>query len=356
VITTIDRGGAENAVLALAKEQVRNNYEVIVLPLKGKMELASDLLAAGVTVDSTLVTKSFLKQIRSFRKKYLSNAIFHAHLPRSELLLLFSKSNQSFLVTRHNAEPFFPGKPAFLSRLLSRAVTSRTHSVIAISHAVSNFLTNSKEISKLTRISVIYYGYSRRCSDIVARDLVKFTSNRILRIGAISRLAPQKNLDLLVDLGRRLKSDHRHFQIQIVGDGPENLYLQNRIVDCGLEEEVILLGRKGDVMPFLQEQDVFVLTSNYEGFGLVLLEAMDANLPIIAPRNSAIPEVLGDKHPGMFETGNLESLYNTLLSVLYTTRIRTNMMLIQSRQLKFFSIQNYFIEHDLLYSRFAERM
>lgn len=351
VITTIERGGAENAVLALAQEQVRNGYYVVVVPLKGSLELANDFIAAGVIVDTSLLSHSFIGQVKIFRKKYAENSIFHGHLPRSESLLRFCKSKRFFFVTRHNAEKFFPSAPDFFSRMLSRFVTQKSHSVIAISYAVAQFLSSSREISRFSQVSVIYYGYSRRINCEEKQNIVKPLNQSVLRIGTISRLAPQKNLQLLIELGSKLKSSQQDFKIRIVGAGPDKLQLQKRIEELDLHDDILLLGRQSDVMPFLQAQDVFVLTSNYEGFGLVLLEAMDAGLPIVAARNSSIPEVLGDTHPGLFRTGDSESLLNTMNSVLHNSDTYDELMMIQSRQLKFFSMAQYFMRHHELYTR-----
>ena len=49
-----------------------------------------------------------------------------------------------------------------------------------------------------------------------------------------------------------------------------------------------------------------MLSSLYEGFGLVLLEAMDAGVPVIASNNSAVPEVLGSDFPGLASTGDVQ--------------------------------------------------
>lgn len=351
VITTIERGGAENAVAALAQEQVRNGYEVFVVPLKGNLEISNDLIDAGIAVDTSLLGQSFIRQVRLFRKMYTHEPIFHGHLPRSELLLRLSKSKSSFFVTRHNAESFFPGAPIFFSRILSRLVTHRSSSVIAISQAVAHFLTFSGEISTKSQISVIYYGYKQRCNDAVVREFNLESKRSCIRIGTISRLVPQKNLYLLIELANKLKESHQQFNIFIVGAGPENLRLKKKIEEYGLESEVVLLGRKDNVIPFLLELDFFVLTSNYEGFGLVLLEAMDAKLPIIAARNSAIPEVLGDHHPGLFKTGDPESLFNVMFSVLHNPSVYEEIMRIQSHQLDSFSVTKYFESHHNLYLR-----
>ena len=64
---------------------------------------------------------------------------------------------------------------------------------------------------------------------------------------------------------------------------------------------------------FLFSIETFVLTSRYEGFGLVLLEALRAGLPVVAANNSAIPEVLGSNHSGLCETGNVQMFAQRIL-------------------------------------------
>jgi glycosyltransferase involved in cell wall biosynthesis len=58
-----------------------------------------------------------------------------------------------------------------------------------------------------------------------------------------------------------------------------------------------------------------VLSSLYEGFGLVLLEAMSSNVPIIASRSPAIPEVLGDDYPNLFQPKSVKSLAENMIKM-----------------------------------------
>ena len=94
--------------------------------------------------------------LRKLRKN--QRVIFHAHLPRSEILCAIALSSKSFLVTRHNSEKFFPSAPKAISALLSRFVLRKAFACIAISNSVSQFLTDSREITKSTVLFVIYYG------------------------------------------------------------------------------------------------------------------------------------------------------------------------------------------------------
>lgn len=67
---------------------------------------------------------------------------------------------------------------------------------------------------------------------------------------------------------------------------------------------MVWLGRTDRIIESLKLMDCFVLASQYEGFGLVLLEAMSANIPIVASNVSAIPEVLGIEHPLLSTPGD----------------------------------------------------
>ena len=88
--------------------------------------------------------------------------------------------------------------------------------------------------------------------------------------------------------------------------------MKNLCKNLEIEQEVHFLGRSPFVLEFLKLVDVFVLPSKYEGFGLVLLEAMSVKTPIIASNNSSIPEVLGIDYLGLFTTGNVEELSNLI--------------------------------------------
>ena len=67
----------------------------------------------------------------------------------------------------------------------------------------------------------------------------------------------------------------------------------------GIKDRVVFCGYRNDIPEIMTEIDVLVLGSDYEGFGLVLLEAMSAGTPILATRVSAIPEIVVDGETGL---------------------------------------------------------
>lgn len=95
----------------------------------------------------------------------------------------------------------------------------------------------------------------------------------------IGRLHPQKNQALLIEAMAKLPSDIR---LTILGEGPRRPNLEKLIKKHRLEKRVTLAGFQENIYPYLKEAQAFVFSSNYEGFGLVLVEAMAAGLPVIS--------------------------------------------------------------------------
>ena len=304
VITTIEMGGAEKQLLVLAREQRREGRSVTVIHLKGKPELKEVFESHGVQMLGNASNRNPLIQTYIIWKiqRARPDTILHAHLPRAELICALSRRKNYFIVSRHNAEAFFPKFPGFLSRVLSKFVEKRATLVIAISFAVRDFLVRKKEIKDPSKIKVIHYGFDS-LSPNKSYAVENLTYSETLRIGTISRLVPQKDLSTLLLAFKKFHDKYPSASLSIVGDG----FLKNSLIkqaeELQIDDSIFWLGRTKDIRGYLESIDLFVLSSLYEGFGLVLLEAMCSGVPIIAANNSAIPEVMGIDYPGLFVTG-----------------------------------------------------
>ena len=313
LITTIERGGAEKQLLTLASEQVQSGLMVEVIFLKGKSELKKEFEESGVEVNQLLVGKSFLEQIALLSNYIRKNpSPIHAHLPKSELLAAIVVSNKYFIFTRHNSEPCWPGGPRIVSNLLSRFVCKRASQGIAISNAVKSYLIKRGEIPTGYIIDVVYYGFQKNGSTNSTgmnsiTNLINGQSSNF-KIGTIGRLVPQKDYPTLLNTFSNVLKSVPNIELYVVGEG----YLEKDLIELseslGIKDKVHWLGKTEYINEFLSKIDLFILPSKYEGFGLVLLEAMVAKKPIIAANNSAIPEVLGKTYEGLFLTGDANAL------------------------------------------------
>jgi glycosyltransferase involved in cell wall biosynthesis len=117
-----------------------------------------------------------------------------------------------------------------------------------------------------------------------------------------------------------------------------------------IDSSVEWVGTTPDVSRYLTSSTALILASKYEGFGLVLLEAMCANIPIFASNTSAIPEVLGVDHPGLFEVGNIDALASLLEESRNNAAMR-KIVKSQNRRLKIFSSESMMDSMESLYSK-----
>jgi len=320
LITTIEFGGAEKQLLILARNQIKQGLKVEVFYLKGKPEFKTKFEDAGVKVNSLLVDQPFIFQVIKFRKFIRSNkSPVHTHLPQAELVATLACKKKKFIISRHNFEPFWPNKPKFVSVLLSRFVTSRASGGIAISNAIKNYLLSSKEIKKDFKLDVVYYGFDHEENSLLESDKIvneKLNSTKDFKLGTIGRLVPGKNYPTMLKAVAKIVDVDPNVKFFVVGGGSSEQALIKVCKDLKIENNVIWLGRTEHIREFLSNIDLFIFASKGEGFGLVLLEAMLANKPILAANNSAIPEVLGLNYKGLFPTDNYKLLSDKVLELI----------------------------------------
>jgi len=306
IITTIERGGAEKQLLILVREQIRAGFRVEIIPLKGAPELMLDFQETGAVVNINLLGKNFFRQLLAITLIVNQGSkIIHAHLPKAELTAALTSFRNPFVVTRHNAEQFFPKAPATFSAILSKFVVIRSKGLIAISDAVLKYLFENSEILSRTKCQTIHYGYSRMVSKNNESELVDEIFRRVENnfvIGTVGRLAKQKNYLTLLESFKIVSERIPNSRLVIIGDGPLRKDLHLFAEELGVSNRIIWVGRVPDVEKYYTLFDVFLLASEYEGFGLVLLEAMDFEVPIVAADNSAIPEVLGREYVHLCRT------------------------------------------------------
>jgi glycosyltransferase involved in cell wall biosynthesis len=311
VITTIELGGAEKQLLILAEQQVLLGYDVSIVFLKGKPELSDAFNQVGVKEIISLEGNSVFRQLFYLRGVTRDAQNVHAHLPRAELLVALSLWSKSrLIVSRHNAEQFFPGAPRFISSLLSRYVVSRAESVIAISSAVSKFLYETSEVSGKDKVQTIHYGKSPDFSEVVDYSFPTKV------IGTVARLTEQKDYVTLLNAFALLLQIDPEYRLQIIGAGHLDSALKDFASKLGINENVEWLGKVNEPAKYISTWDLFILTSLYEGFGLVLLESMALGTPIVASNNSAIPEVLGVDYLGLARTCDPEDFLEKMKVLL----------------------------------------
>lgn len=120
-----------------------------------------------------------------------------------------------------------------------------------------------------------------------------------LRLGIAGRLNTEKGHEILLRSFKRLQQRYPKISLKIAGDGPLREALEQLCKELGLSKHVIFMGYQNNMAEFLANIDLFVLSSHYEGFGLVLVEAMAAGLPVVATDVGGVREVVVDGKTGI---------------------------------------------------------
>lgn len=312
VITTVARGGAENHLVDLIRGQVQAGWTVRVAFLKsdGERYWQGPLEAMGVqTTDLGLERYGQLAPIGRLHQllKKADPAIVHAHMPPAELytrLALLGLSRRPLIISKHCDIAFMRGP---LDGFGERWCAARASRVIAISGAVARYFEARWPQRLRSRIQTVHYGL-----DASPYDAVTTRETSALRrewnagpadflIGTVARLTSQKALDVMIRgfaMAAKAGSD-KVGKLVLVGRGEDERALRDLCESLGVSDRVIFAGFRTDIPVIMKSLDVFALTSDFEGFGLVLLEAMSAAKPIIATNVSAIPEVVADDETGI---------------------------------------------------------
>ncbi len=170
-------------------------------------------------------------------------------------------------------------------------------------------LQNNPMLFQGKEIPLIYNGIDLGKYDKLKISSIRKKEGQKLILGNAGRFVPQKAQCYLVVLAEKLKERGLDFLIRIAGEGPLRKDVQEKVARAGLEEHFEFMGFVEDIKSFMHSLDVFVLTSVWEGFGYVLLEAMASARPIVAFDVSSNPELVRNAYNGfLVEKGDTEAM------------------------------------------------
>lgn len=323
--------GSENHLLTLLASLDKTQFEMELCILAEPrhfsllQDYARQLEHAGVHVFFRAVRRYFDERIVWNLASYMKARRFdivHTHLIHADLYGTVAAKLAGVPViisSQHNDDQFRRSRLIiWLNRLLARWQTK----IIVISDWVGKFLQEVEGIpaEKITRI---HYGLDPKPIEALADQLYLRQQFSIpsdaLVIGTIGRLTLQKGQRYLLEAVCLLKSDFPNLRVVIIGDGELRAELEQQAKTLDITDNVIFTGSRiyHETMRLLSGMDIFVFPSLWEGFGLVLLEAMALKKPIVASRVSAIPEIVIDGENGrLVSPGKAEQLAQSITMLL----------------------------------------
>ena len=219
--------------------------------------------------------------------------LLHTHLVHADAYGALAGGTTRIVSTKHNDDPFRAGS----FRHVERALTRRASRVICITEALARF---NRDVVGLPaeKLRVVRYGMDTPPPAWGSDPEVSLPPGARTLLAA-SRLVPQKGLDVAVRALPTICAAEPRAVLVILGEGPEQEALTGLARSLGVEDALRLPGHVGDVSSWFEQAALFVHPARWEGFGLVLLEAMLAGKAVVASAVSAVPEIVVDEVTGL---------------------------------------------------------
>lgn len=299
VITGLGQGGAERVVCDLADKMYEKGHEVKIAYLTGEVltlpeSKSIEVIKINLNKAKDLPSSYFrlAKLIRTYNPDVVHSHMVHANIMTRLVRLVIPM--QKLICTAHNSN-----EGGFLRMLMYRI----THKLADVTTNVSNEAVKAFESMRAVpydEMRAIYNGidlkrffYNLNARSEIEQELNISSDDKVIL--AVGRLSEQKDYPNLLNAIHALKKDCDFaFKLIIVGEGELRALIENTIDRLDIRDNVVLLGRRDDIPRLMSATDLFVLPSKYEGFGLVVAEAMACKCLVVATDCGGVAEVLNN--------------------------------------------------------------
>lgn len=188
--------------------------------------------------------------------------------------------------------------------------------IICVSNQVkSSFINLYPEYEE--KVEVIYNPIDSEEIKRKSEESIEIFRDKTFTFISVGRLVEQKGFDILLKAHKLLLEEGILHNVVILGEGSERKKLEKYIKENCLENTVKLLGFKKNPYPYIKQADAYVLSSKYEGYPLVLCEALVLNKKVVAGNCTGIQEILANNRYGLIvEKGNEVELKNGMKKII----------------------------------------
>lgn len=341
IVPMLSPGGAERVAVHIVRGLNRERYEPVVVSFTGRLECDLDCLLEEAGVEVRYLGKRPGFDYRMYARLHpvlreCQPDIVHTHLHvlRYALPSLLLLQRASLLHTVHNlADREIEPRARWIQRY------ALNHGVVPVAVAQEVALS-LRRLYGIQQCRVISNGIPTDCyarpkaprSEWRARQ--GFGDDDVLFV-CVARFAPQKNHALLLKAFAQGPASDPKAHLVLAGEGVLREQLEEQAKNLGLTRQVHFLGLRTDIPDVLSAMDVFVLTSDWEGNPLSVMEAMASGLPIVSTAAGGVPDLFESGKEGFIvQPGDAQGLSHSMASLLGDQEARRSLGRAAARRAK----------------------
>ena len=300
ITSTLGGGGAQKSSANLSFVLSKLDYDVHIISILNQIdyEYQGKLLNLGKLKDQNDSIFGKIKRFRLFYN-YLKSENFDYIIDSrarptffKQLLInkiLYAHQKVIYVVHSYRLKNYIPN-----SRFLAKVLYKNAFHLVAVSQEIKKLIQLKYGFNQ---VSTIYNCLSK--SELVAnQDTPKLPQKFILFFGRIDDQV--KNISLLIDAYNQSKLAVNNTKLVILGEGPDTTYLKQKTVDLQLQHQIVFLPYCADPSSIIKRALFSVLSSRYEGFGMVLIESLSFGIPVVSVDCKSGPsEVINHKENGL---------------------------------------------------------
>lgn len=288
-------GGAERCVVSLAKELALEGHKISLVLMRGSTNFWGEMPRGVQIIDLSqhfLCRRFYLwwHALLQMAKKQDILIASNILVPTYLMYLLGVMTPCHLVAWVHGPMAEIDAHTPFrlFHRLAARFIYRRLKNVVFVSHQARNSMATWLKSSIRQGWRVIH----NFIPSLSVMPIAK-APHSPLRLLFIGRLSPEKSPLMLIDMVEDLLSIGVSVTLTLIGDGKLKARVETQVLERNLTEYVLLEGSQENISPYLSVADFLILPSQYEGCPLVVLEAMQYGLPVVASNVGGITELLG---------------------------------------------------------------
>lgn len=359
VITELDVGGAERALVQLVIGLPRDQWESRVISIGPWGPLVATLQDAGLAVhcldalylwDTPRVLWQLRREFRAFRPEIVQTFLFHANI--------LGRIAGRWAGVPHIVSGIrVAERRSSLYGAIDRWTNCWVECNVCVSRAVAEFCERESGLDPRKSVVIpngVEIAPFQAAEPISVADFGLPADAPIVL--AIARLEHQKGIDLLLKAAAGFLQGAPEAHLVILGDGVDRLQLEQQATSTPVADRIHFLGHRSDVARWLKRAQMLVLPSRWEGMPNVVLEAMAGGVAVVATDVEGVREILKDGVNGrIVPSGDVATLTEVTASLIRQPKFCKELgVAAQESVVKCFTVEAMIEQYDRLYRKLLE--